>query len=119
MRAVIIAGGFGTRAHALTGDRIPKTLLPIAGVPIIFRQMRMLRREGVTVLTVLAGYLGDQLAAPLAEEARTLGLALDVRIEDKPLGTAGCLSILSAVDRHTLLVSGDMLFDIALPPLIA
>jgi histidinol-phosphate phosphatase family protein len=119
MRAAVIAGGFGTRAHALTGDRIPKALLPVAGVPIIFRQMRVLRREGVTVLTVLAGYLGDQLAAPVAEEARSLGLAVNVRIEDKPLGTAGCLSTLCGVDSDTLLVSGDMLFDIALPPLIA
>jgi mannose-1-phosphate guanylyltransferase / phosphomannomutase len=118
VRAVIIAGGFGTRAHALTGDSIPKALLPVAGVPIIFRQMRVLRREGVTALTVLAGHLGVQLAAPLAEEARTLGLALDVHIEDKPLGTGGCLSTLSAIDSDTPIVSGDMLFDIALLPLI-
>ena len=44
MHAVIIAGGLGTRAHAMTGDRIPKALLPVAGVPIVFRQMRVLRR---------------------------------------------------------------------------
>src|SRR5262249_39717315 len=90
-----------------------------AGVPIIFRQMRMLRREGVTAVTVLAGHRGDQLAAPLAEEARALGLSVDVRVEAKPLGTAGCLSALGPVDGDTLVIYGDMLFDIALTPLRA
>ena len=67
MHAAVIAGGFGTRAASMTADRFPKALLPVAGVPIIFRQMRVLRREGVTRLSVLAGHLGDQL------EARRLG----------------------------------------------
>ncbi len=119
MHAVIIAGGLGTRARAMTGDRIPKALLPVGGVPIIFRQMRVLRREGVERLTVLAGHLGDQLAAPLREEARTLGLALDVRIETELLGTAGCLAALAPADGERLLVYGDMLFDLALSPLAA
>ena len=119
MRAVIIAGGLGTRARALTGDRMPKALLPVAGVPIIFRQMRVLRREGIAALTVLAGHLGAALAAPLGEEARALGLALDVLIEDTPLGTAGCLSTLPPAGGDTFLVYGDMLFDIALGPLAA
>jgi mannose-1-phosphate guanylyltransferase/phosphomannomutase len=117
MHAVIIAGGLGTRAHAMTGDRIPKALLPVAGVPIVFRQMRVLRREGVERLTVLAGHLGAQLAGPLGEEARNLGLALDIRVEEAPLGTAGCLAALAPADGDALLVYGDMLFDLALVPL--
>ena len=117
MHAVIIAGGLGTRAHAMTGDRIPKALLPVGGVPIMFRQMRVLRREGVARLTVLAGHLGAQLAGPLGEEARNLGLALDIRVEPEPLGTAGCLAALAPADGDALLVYGDMLFDLALAPL--
>jgi mannose-1-phosphate guanylyltransferase/phosphomannomutase len=117
MHAVIIAGGLGTRAHAMTGDRIPKALLPVGGVPIVFHQMRVLRREGVTRLTVLAGHLGAQLAGPLGGEARNLGLALDIRVEEQPLGTAGCLAALAPADGDALIVSGDMLFDLALAPL--
>ena len=117
MHAVIIAGGLGTRAHAMTRDRIPKALLPVGGVPIIFRQMRVLRREGVDRLTVLAGHLGDQLAAPLGAEARALGLALDIRVETELLGTAGCLAALAPADGERFLVYGDMLFDLALAPL--
>jgi histidinol-phosphate phosphatase family protein len=117
MHAVIIAGGLGTRARVMTGDRIPKALLPVGGVPIVFRQMRALRREGVARLTVLAGHLGARLAAPLGEEARNLGLALDIRVEEQPLGTAGCLAALATADGDALIVSGDMLFDLALAPL--
>src|SRR5205807_2110714 len=107
----------GTRAHAMTGDRIPKALLPVGGMPIVFRQMRVLRREGVARLTVLAGHLGAQLAGPLGEEARNLGLALDIRMEERPLGTAGCLAALAPADGDALLVYGDMLFDLSLAPL--
>jgi histidinol-phosphate phosphatase family protein len=117
MHAIIIAGGLGTRAHSMTGDRIPKALLPVAGVPIVFRQMRALRREGVERITVLAGHLGAQLAAPLGEEAQALGLAFDIRVEAEPLGTAGCLAALAPAEGDALLVYGDMLFDLALAPL--
>jgi histidinol-phosphate phosphatase family protein len=117
MHAVIIAGGLGTRAHAMTGDRIPKALLPVGGVPIAFRQMRVLRREGIERVTVLAGHLGAQLAGPIGEEARNLGLALDIRVEEAPLGTAGCLAALAPADADALMVYGDMLFDLALAPL--
>ncbi len=117
MHAVIIAGGLGTRARAMTGDRIPKALLPVGGIPIVFRQMRVLRREGIARLTVLAGHLGAQLAGPLGEEARNLGLVLDIRVEAEPLGTAGCLAALAPSDGDALLVYGDMLFDVALAPL--
>jgi mannose-1-phosphate guanylyltransferase / phosphomannomutase len=119
MRAVIIAGGLGTRARTMTGDRIPKALLPVAGIPIIFRQLRTLRREGITSFTVLAGHLGARLIGPLAEEARALGIALDLRVEQELLGTAGCLAALGAASQDTFLVNGDMLFDIALDALQA
>src|SRR5215467_14354303 len=117
MHAVIIAGGLGTRARTMTGDQIPKALLPVAGVPIVFRQLRMLRREGIVDVTVLAGHLGARLIAPLAVEARSLGIAIDVRVEMEPLGTAGCLTALGAAKGDVLLVSGDMVFDMALDAL--
>jgi mannose-1-phosphate guanylyltransferase/phosphomannomutase len=117
MHAAIIAGGLGTRAAAMTADLIPKALLPVAGVPIIFRQMRVLRREGVTRLSVLAGHLGDRMGPALEPEAAALGLALQIIVEPKPLGTAGCLTALDPGAQQMLIVYGDMLFDIALAPL--
>ena len=66
MHCAIVAGGLGTRAVGMTANRIPKALLPVGGIPIIFRQLRVLRREGVTRVSVLAGHLGDQLQLALA-----------------------------------------------------
>src|SRR5450631_2251798 len=117
MHAAIIAGGLGTRAASMTADRIPKALLPVAGVAIIIHQLRVLRREGVTRVSVLAGHLGDRLRQALEPEAAALGLALQVIVEPRPLGTAGCLTALDPGRREILIVNGDMLFDIALPPL--
>src|SRR6516162_2494501 len=114
IHAAIVAGGQGTRAFGLTGGRLPKALLPVAGVPIIVRQMRVLQREGVTNVSVLAGHLGEQLQHVLSPEAEVLGLSLRVIIEPTPLGTAGCLTILNSTAHDWLIVYGDMLFDIAL-----
>src|SRR6201987_770083 len=109
MHAAIVAGGLGTRAASMTADLIPKALLPVAGVPIIFRQIRVLRREGVTRLSVLAGHLGDLLEPALRSEAAELGLSLQVIVEPSPLGTAGCLTALAPCTYETLVVYGDML----------
>jgi histidinol-phosphate phosphatase family protein len=117
MQAAIIAGGLGTRAASMTADRIPKALLLVGGVPIIVRQIRALRREGVTHVSVLAGHLGDRLRPALAPEAAALGLTLRIVVEPTPLGTAGCLTALKPGREETFIVYGDMLFDIALAPL--
>src|SRR6516165_8207745 len=119
IRAVIIAGGRGTRACSMTGDRIPKALLPVVGIPIAFRQLTVLAREGVKAVTVLAGHLGDKLRYGIEPEAARLGLDLEVLIEDAPLGTAGCLTSLKRrLEESLLIVYGDMLFDLALAPLL-
>ena len=111
--AAIIAGGLGTRAHAMTGDAIPKALLPVAGTPILFHQLAVLAREGVTHVTVLAGHLGGLIAPALDAEAARLSLTATVIREETPLGTAGCLTALD-VTGDTLIVYGDMLFDMDL-----
>src|ERR1700719_2070377 len=101
MHDAIIAEELRTRAAAMTADLIPKALLPVAGVPIIFRQMRVLRREGVTRVSVLAGHLGDRLRPVLEPEAAALELALQVMVEPKPFGTAGCLTALEPGTQET------------------
>jgi mannose-1-phosphate guanylyltransferase/phosphomannomutase len=117
MHAAIVAGGRGTRATTMTGDSIPKALLPVGGVPIIIRQLRVLAREGVKRVSVLAGFLGDQLRPTLAAEADALGLTLDIMIEAAPRGTAGCLVDLFPASEDIFIIYGDMLFDVALKPL--
>ncbi|MDC9837222.1 HAD-IIIA family hydrolase [Rhizobium binxianense] len=116
-QAIIIAGGLGTRARSMTGDAVPKALLPLAGVPIILRQIRVLAREGVQHVRVLGGHLGSQLEPALSPEAEKLGIEIEVLVETSPLGTAGCLTTLDAVTGDVLIVYGDMLFDIDLSAL--
>ncbi|MGO7377562.1 HAD-IIIA family hydrolase [Rhizobium ruizarguesonis] len=116
-QAVIIAGGLGTRARSLTGDAIPKALLPLGGVPIILRQIRVLAREGVQYVRVLGGHLGSQLEPALGPEAEKLGIKIEVFVETSPLGTAGCLTTLDTTAGDVLIVYGDMLFDIDLAAL--
>jgi histidinol-phosphate phosphatase family protein len=103
----------------MTGDRIPKALLPVAGIPIVFRQLTVLAREGVKAVTVLAGNLGEELRRGIQPEAARLKLDLEVVIEDAPLGTAGCLtSLRGRAAGPFLIVYGDMLFDLSLAPLL-
>ncbi|MCC6490913.1 MAG: HAD-IIIA family hydrolase [Candidatus Hydrogenedentes bacterium] len=91
MKAVIIAGGRGTRLHTLTGDAIPKALVPVSGVPIIHRQFQLLRRYGCTEVAVLAGHLHEALKEGCSGEAERLGLRLHFCNESKPMGTGGAL----------------------------
>ena len=67
----------------------------------------------MTLLSVLAGHLGDRLKPAIAPEAAAFGLTLRIIVEPAPLGTAGCLSVLNPCSEATLIVYGDMLFDIA------
>jgi mannose-1-phosphate guanylyltransferase/phosphomannomutase len=115
--AAIVAGGLGSRARGMTGDAIPKALLPVAGMPILFRQLTVLAGEGVRHVTILAGHLGNQLAPAVAEAGR-LSLTVVVLVEKAPLGTAGCLAALDPSD-NTLIVYGDMLFVLDLARLAA
>ncbi|WHO76816.1 HAD-IIIA family hydrolase [Rhizobium sp. BT03] len=116
-QAIIIAGGLGTRARSMTGDAIPKALLPLAGVPIILRQIRILAREGIQHVRVLGGHLGSQLEPALGPEGEKLGIRIEVFVEKSPLGTAGCLTTLDMTAGDVLIVYGDMLFDIDLSAL--
>jgi mannose-1-phosphate guanylyltransferase / phosphomannomutase len=116
--AIIIAGGLGSRAHAMTDDRIPKALLPVAGKPILFRQLAVLAREGVQRVTILAGHLGDQLTPALSAAGITVP-KVDVLVERQPLGTAGCLATLKGAAGDSLIIYGDMLFDLDLSRLAA
>lgn len=111
-RAVITAGGLGTRMRLVTGDRIPKVLVPIAGEPIVFRQLRLLLRYGVSEVVFLAGHLADALREAVAPEAERLGMRVHVLVESSPMGTCGNLTA-----ARELLASGPFFFlcgDIAL-----
>lgn len=87
--AVIIAGGQGTRIRSVSGDAIPKALVPVAGRPIVFHQFDLLRRYKFDQIVIMAGHLADVLIEGVKPEAGRLGLGVEFVIEHAPLGTAG------------------------------
>jgi L-glutamine-phosphate cytidylyltransferase len=60
MKAIILAAGVGGRLSPLT-DHKPKCLVELAGIPLLCRQINTLRGAGITDITVVAGYLADQI----------------------------------------------------------
>ena len=63
MKAIIVAAGMGRRLNPYTDDR-PKCMVPVAGRPILERQVDALRAHGVRDIVVVRGYLGDRITVP-------------------------------------------------------
>ncbi|MGO9021957.1 MAG: HAD-IIIA family hydrolase [Syntrophobacteraceae bacterium] len=103
-RGAIIAGGKGTRIRSISGDLIPKALVPVAGQPIVFWLLKLFARYGIREISVIAGHLADLLVAGMSGEAKELGLSLEYFIEKEPLGTAGGL-----MNAKDFFCSGDFL----------
>ncbi|HZR52232.1 MAG TPA: mannose-1-phosphate guanyltransferase [Streptosporangiaceae bacterium] len=118
MKAVVMAGGEGTRLRPMTANQ-PKPLLPVANRPIMEHVLRLLRKHGFdeTIVTVqflaalVRNYFGD------GEE---FGMSLRYATEDMPLGTAG--SVRNAEDelrdQPFLVISGDALTDMDLTAMV-
>lgn len=117
MKALIIAGGLGTRMRPLT-DHVPKSLLPICNVPFLEHQIRLLARHGVDEVVLLTGYLPDDFG-PFARNMTRHGVRLEISTETEPLGTAGAVrSQLDGLDGTTLVLNGDVLTDIDVGELV-
>ena len=112
MRALIIAGGAGSRLRPLT-DTVPKPLVEFMGEPFAFGQMRRLAAAGVRQVSFLVGPYREDFAI-LVALGRELGVAVDFEDEETPLGTAGAAR--RALRRHTggpvLVCNGDILTDL-------
>ena len=106
-KVVILAGGMGTRVASLTGGRVPKVLLDVAGRPFIDRKIDELLADGAEHLVILAGHGADMLREHVAAAAHPL--RVDV-VEDGPTlrGTAGAVrAALSQLADEFWLTYGD------------
>lgn len=107
MRAVILAGGKGTRLAPYT-TVLPKPLMPIGDMPILEVVLRQLKAAGVGRVTMAVGYLAELLRAFFGEGKR-LGLPIDYSIEEKALGTVGPLTLIKGLDEAFIMMNGDIL----------
>src|ERR1044072_2316856 len=105
MRAVILAGGLGTRLRPYT-TVIPKPLVPLGERPILEHIIRQLADDGVRHVDPCAGRLGGLTQAAFSRVRLPGGLELHWHWEDEPLGTAGALNAVSGLEGTFLVMNG-------------
>ena len=110
MRAVILAGGKGTRLAPYT-TILPKPLMPIGDMPILEIVIRQLARHGFDDLTLAVGYLAELLMA-YCGDGEKFGVKIGYSREDQPLGTAGPISLVPNLNKTFLVMNGDLLTTI-------
>jgi len=107
MRAVILAGGKGTRLAPYT-TILPKPLMPIGDMPILEIVIRQLAHHGVRNITLAVGHLAELLMA-YCGNGEKFGIKIDYSREEEPLGTAGPISLIPNLDETFLVMNGDLL----------
>lgn len=110
LKAVIMAGGFGTRMRPLTQDT-PKPMLPVAGKPLLERMIRHIGQSGIDEVRITTHHLKEKITGHFGDGA-AYGMDLSYVDEEKPLGTAGALRLMERPDGPTLIINGDVLTDL-------
>lgn len=119
MKAVIMAGGKGTRLSALTHDEIPKPLVPLAGKPILLHQIETLKRQGIEEFIISVGHLKEKIIDFFGDGGR-YGVRISYIEESVPLGSGGALFFLKGLlEDDFLILSGDTVFDIDVSRMLA
>ncbi len=109
MRAVILAGGRGTRLAPYT-TIFPKPLVPIGDRPILEIIVRQLAHQGFGDILLSVGHLGELIEAYFQNGHRNIaGLRLSYFRESQPLGTAGSLALIPGLTDTFLVMNGDVL----------
>jgi mannose-1-phosphate guanylyltransferase/phosphomannomutase len=114
MRAVVMAGGEGTRLRPMTANQ-PKPLLPVVNRPIMEHVLRLLKRHGFDETVVTVQFLASLIRTYFGD-GDELGMHLSYATEETPLGTAGSVKNAETAlkDDAFLVISGDALTDIDL-----
>jgi NDP-sugar pyrophosphorylase family protein len=118
MRAVILAGGEGTRLRPLTLS-LPKPVVPIVDRPLLRHQLDLLGSVGITDVVFSVAYKPDRVQAVFGDGGR-FGKSIRYAIEETPLGTGGAVKNAEPhLDDLTVVFNGDVLTDVDLPAVVA
>lgn len=115
-RAMVLAGGAGSRLHPLTAS-LPKPLLPIGECTVIGLIIRRLASAGVDRVTVAVNYLADLIEDYLGSGER-FGVPIDYVREQSPLGTAGAIGLIAPWRGPLLVTNSDVLSDLDIENLL-
>ena len=108
MKAVILAGGKGTRLAPYT-TVLPKPLVPVGGVPILETVLRQLHHHGFDEVVLAVGYLSSLIQAYFEQNPISKKLKIRYHHEQSALGTAGALASIEGLDEPFLAMNGDLL----------
>ena len=111
MRAIILAGGKGTRLRPYTVT-FPKPLVPLGGeMPVLEIIIRQLSRQGVSHITLAVNHLANLIQA-FFQDGSKWGLRIHYSLEEQPLHTIGPLTLLHDLPENFLVMNGDVLCDL-------
>jgi len=117
VKAVVMAGGEGTRLRPLTSNQ-PKPMVPIVGKPCMEHILELLKTHGFDDVVVTVAFLPQAIRSYFGD-GTNLGLDIQYSVEESPLGTAGSVRLASDVlDETFLVISGDALCDIDLQKIV-
>src|ERR1700704_6658709 len=113
MKAVILAGGEGTRLRPLTSNQ-PKPMMPLVNRPMMEHIVTLLAQHGFDDIVVTVAYLANHIRDYFGDGS-DFGVRMRYAMEETPLGTAGSVRNASAeLDDTFLVISGDVLTDLDL-----
>jgi NDP-sugar pyrophosphorylase family protein len=118
LRAVILAGGKGTRLKPFT-ILFPKPLVPLGDKPVLELLIERLLRFGITDITLTLGHLAELIKAYFGHR-RSLVERINLRYveEEEPTGTAGSLAFFSGLTDTFLVMNGDLLTNLNFDELV-
>jgi len=118
MKAVILAGGLGTRLRPLTNKK-PKPMLPLGKKPLLEHLIKWIRKNGVKDIVLCVSYLHETIEKHFGDGSK-FGMNIEYAISKKPLATAGQLKTAQKfIDDTFVCVYGDSLFDFSLRNMIS
>ena len=116
MKAIVLAGGKGTRLAPFT-TVLPKPLMPIGDMPILEVILRQMKCAGIDDVILTVGHLSELLKA-FFQDGNRFGLRIGYSYEESPLGTAGPISLVDGLDETFLVTNGDVLTTLRFQELI-
>jgi len=117
MKAVVMAGGEGTRLRPLTSNQ-PKPMVPIVGKPCMEHILELLKRHGFEDVIVTVAFLPQAIRSYFGG-GEALGMEVGYSVEESPLGTAGSVRLAAGrLDDTFIVISGDALCDLDLTKLV-
>jgi NDP-sugar pyrophosphorylase family protein len=117
LRAVLLAGGKGTRLHPYTAV-FPKPLMPLGDMPVLELLLRQLKAHGFTEVSICTGHLAELIMAFCGNGER-FGVSIHYSREDKPLGTAGPIALVPNLSDPVIAMNGDLLTTLDFTALLA